>query len=349
MALRVPLLSLLLAAFLSGIAHAGVAVKPSGSDDAQGVLQSIALLPLDARLAALHATLYPGLVVELGTVQANSGVSFLRVADLFPEPDRTTLWQIAQEPQLLRAAPARARAGRDSSVLRERARMLWSRHPALMRSLAALRESEQVRIDALLSSYPLETRAAFRELRRRPEALDLLTRQPALAASLGALYRADPEATESRLAALHASLTRDHAAAIPGWSELPVADASAAQEEPAPPERREVEVQVHEDGSRTIVLDGSIPRASDPPGIRVAWVPSPGVPEVRPGVPAAYTLIGASSLVSLQRPGAVVVYTPAPAHEPQRARRSDRTYLRHYTPGFRRSLLQARPRPQHGR
>ncbi len=329
----VRMLLFLLAALATSVSsHAGVVVVENSADPAEmrGALEGIALLPASVREAALEASLYPEHVARIGGVRADTQAAFLELSRVLPAAERNVLWELIRRPEILESLveegrlPASLRASASGTVaaMRTRIRNLWLRHRSLLRSVAALREGERARVESLLASLPLEGQAAFRTLLRRSDAMNLLTANPELVESLGALYRGDQQATLGRLAQLHEDLARDHAAAIPGWEDLEPGDPqtrSAESDETGV--AKGTEVVWHADGSRSLVLDGSIPRASDPVGeSRPVWVPA-STSEVRSGVPSAYSLYGAATLSRAVRRSDVSVYAPASHRASARAQR----------------------------
>lgn len=201
-------------------------------------VEALALYPSEARLAILEAAKYPEILIKMNNARQKTAAAFRTLIEDFPRSAQEVFYDIASYPGMMQAlvekqeSPAAIR-----EVLQKMPETKQGEAYGVvqnqMRTLLKINELDRTArgvFEDLIGGYPAPAQAAFRQLVKLPEVLEILNEDLRFTVLVGDVYRADPAWVIQKTDSLNLAVARAHAEELEAWKKTIETDPQAQQE-----------------------------------------------------------------------------------------------------------------------
>jgi len=202
-------------------------------------INALVLYPDSIRLAIFEACEYPGVIVNVADLQKNSSTDFSNLVSSYPQSAQEAIWNMSRYPGLISKLAEGGQKSPDQingivadypADIHDVALTYGQNNYDLLKKIDDLQNQTNAEFEGLISIYPPQVQAAFRQLIQLPEALSLLNDNLNLTVRVGEHYKTDPQRVIAKADSLNLVQARQNAQDVQQWKQTIQTDTAAQSE-----------------------------------------------------------------------------------------------------------------------
>ncbi len=202
--------------------------KPAYTKEDSAAFNALVLYPDTIRLDIFEACQYPAAIVNIASIQKNSGNEFARIVSSYSKDGQEELWNLGRYPDLIsKLVQGGVKSEQEINAIvsgypdeTRKSALKYGRNDfEVLQKIDNLQRESSAQFEQTIADYPQITKDAYRELIGFPEIMNLLNDHLNFAVRVGDRYRRDPQRVIHRMDSLNLVAVRQNLEELQAWKD----------------------------------------------------------------------------------------------------------------------------------